>query len=435
LQVLDRAVEREPDNLELLITRASHLGQLLQTEKAEAAFREVLRVDPVNEEAYVGLAVLYEHVRPSDLGELVQEAEQKVVGPNALNLLRAFSERRSKNFVGAIEALDRIAPEFETLRRYDLLGQMLEKLGDYDGAFAAFENMNQIQSENPTQPLARASAFRSELRAQLAKTTSEWIKSWTPVRAETGMRSPVFLVGFPRSGTTLLDTILMGHPDVVVLEERPVVPRVEDELGGFDALAALDESQLAAARKRYFEIASEYAEISDNALLIDKSPLLLNKAPTIHRLFPKAQFILALRHPADVLLSCFVSNFQVNDAMSNFIRLDTGAEFYDLAFKTWENARALLPLEVIEIVYEKMVEDAPAVLRPLVESLDLEWHDDMLNHTQTAAQRGMISTASYAQVTEPIYRRSVGRWHNYRKHLEPILPVLEPWIAKFGYTI
>jgi tetratricopeptide (TPR) repeat protein len=435
LEMLDRALEREPDDIGLLLARAGHFGLLLRMGEAEAAFREVLRRDPGNAEAFVGLAVLYEHGRPSDLADLVGEAEQRAVNDNALNLLRAFRDRRFKNYPEALAALENISPEFEALRRNDILGQMLEKVGNYDGAFSAFARMNEIQAADPTQPLLRASALRAEVRSNLEKTTKDWIDSWTPAPKDPQVRSPVFLIGFPRSGTTLLDTILMGHPDVVVLEERPVLPRTEQELGGFDALPGLTEQDIRRFRGRYFEIASEYAELPERALLVDKSPLLLTRAATIHRLFPDARIILALRHPADVVLSCFVSSFRLNNAMANFLDLETAAEFYDLTFRSWENARSLLPLNVHQIVYEELVDDPPAILRPLVEWLGLEWHDDMLHHTRTAAERGVISTASYAQVTEPIYKRSVGRWQNYRKQLEPILPILQPWAEKFGYEI
>ena len=435
LDVLDRALERDADNIELLLARAAHLGLLLRIEEAEAAFREVLRRDPANREAFVGLAVLYEHGRPAALAELAEEAERCSVHADAINLLRAFSARRAKDYAEAVEALNRISLEFEPLRRNDLVGQMLEKLGDYDGAFAAFEQMNRIQSEDSTQPLERAASFRAGVRAHLDKTTKAWVDSWRPVEEDGEVRSPTFLVGFPRSGTTLLDTILMGHPDVAVLEERPVLLRIEQELGGFGALATLDEEQIREFQKRYFEIASEYGDVPESALLVDKSPMLLNRAATIHRLFPDARFILALRHPADVILSCFISNFRLNSAMTSFLRLDTAAELYDLSLRNWENARALLPLNVRSVVYEQLVEDPPAVLRPLVEWLGLTWVGDMLDHTRTAEERGVISTASYAQVTEPIYSRSVGRWRNYRKHLEPIFPVLRPWIEKFGYDL
>src|SRR5205814_636583 len=149
-------------------------------------------------------------------------------------------------------------------------------------------------------------------RDQLEKTTKEWFAGWKAGPVEPERRAPVFLVGFPRSGTTLLDTILMGHPDTVVMEERPVINRLEAEIGGFDAIASLDEAAIRDAQRRYFEIASEYVDVESGPVLVDKSPLLLNEAAFIHRLFPNASFLLALRHPADVLLSCYVSNFNLN---------------------------------------------------------------------------------------------------------------------------
>jgi len=121
--------------------------------------------------------------------------------------------------------------------------------------------------------------------------------------------------------------------------------------------------------------------------------------------------------------------------MSNFVRLDTAAEFYDLTFRNWERSREVFPIEVHTVVYEDLIENTEVELRRLAETIGLEWSDEMLDHRKTAAGRGVITTASYAQVTEPIYRRSIGRWERYRKHLEPILPTLSPWAEKFGYEI
>ena len=435
LEVVDRALELRPNDIDLLLARARHFGAVLEMEKGETAFRKVLAHDPANGDAFVGLATVYEHSRADALHTLSDEAEQQGIERNALNLVRAFAHRRAKRFDEGKAALALVDPGFEGPRREHLLGQMLEGVGDYDGAFASFERMNQFHSEDPSQPLDRAASMRERLRDQLSKTTNEWFAGWTSAPLRPERRSPTFLVGFPRSGTTLLDTILMGHPDAVVMEERPVINRLEHELGGFDAIASMDETAIRNAQRRYFEIAAEYADLGAGSMLVDKSPLLLNEAAFIHRLFPDSLFLLAIRHPADVLLSCYVSNFNLNNAMANFLLLETGAEFYDLTFRTWENARSVLPLRVHRVTYEELVEDPSAILRPVVEAIGLDWHEDMLDHTRTAAQRGVITTASYAQVTEPIYRRSVGRWQKYKKHLEPVLPVLAPWAEKFGYTI
>jgi len=295
--------------------------------------------------------------------------------------------------------------------------------------------MNEAQAEDLTKPLSRAADLREMNREQLRRTTAEWRDSWTAPSILAERPAPVFLVGFPRSGTTLLDTIFMGHPDVQVMEERPVLHELKLKTGGFDAIAGMNEAEVRDAQEQYFQIASKYLQLREGSLLIDKSPLHLQDVPFIYRLFPDARFILALRHPADAVLSCFIAMFRMNNSMSNFLQLDTAAEFYDLAFSMWERGRELFPLEVHTVVYEKVVEDPEAVLKPVVEALGLAWRHEMLDHQRTAKARGVITTASYAQVTQPLYREAVGRWRRYRKHLEPVLPTLAPWIDKLGYEL
>ena len=94
-----------------------------------------------------------------------------------------------------------------------------------------------------------------------------------------------------------------------------------------------------------------------------------------------------------------------------------------------------MPTPTHVVAYENVVENQDRELRALFEFLELDWHDAVLDHQATALNRGRIKTASYAQVVEPIYKRSAGRWWNYRKQLEPIFPVLRPWIEKFGYSL
>ena len=135
------------------------------------------------------------------------------------------------------------------------------------------------------------------------------------------------------------------------------------------------------------------------------------------------------------MFSCYATNFKLNDGMSNFLGLDTAAELYDLSFSYFEKAQGLLGLPVHNVVYENVVGDRESELRSLLDFLGLEWSDDVLDHESTALSRGRIKTASYAQVAQPIYSQAAGRWTNFRKHLEPVLPVLEPWVAKFGYSL
>ena len=435
LKILERALERHPKNVELLLGLARQQTLLLEMEQAERAYRAAIAVDATNSEAFVGLATVYEHSRPADIEALVAEAERHSLDAGTMNLLRAFAHRRAKRYAEGLAALEGVPEDIAPARREDLLGQFHEGLGNYDAAFAAFSRMNEIQEEDPSRPVFRASDHRARIAERLDRTSAAWIRSWKAPPIEAGRPAPTFLVGFPRSGTTLLDTMLMGHPDVEVMEERPALNDTGRAFGGFDRIADLAKPDVRTAQARYFEEAGKYVALRHGAHLVDKSPLHLNSVPLIHRLFPNARFILALRHPADVVLSCFVSNFRLNPSMSNFVRLDTAAEFYDLTFRNWERARNLLPIEVHTVVYEDLIDNPEAELKRLAEALSLPWREEMLDHRKTAAQRGVITTASYAQVTEPIYSRSVGRWEKYRKHLEPILPVLTPWAEKFGYRI
>jgi len=436
LEAIETAVARDPDNANLQLKFGIECGLVKRIADAEQAYRRVIAIDPTQTDAYLGLGVQYEHTnRAHDFPALIALAEANAVDDGAISFLRAIEHLRAGRFEEGLESLSRVPAEIEPERSMHLRAMLLDRLGRTDEAFAAFTQTNRLHAESPTDPLRRAAELREEIRAETALLSPAWIASWSTAKPEPARPDPVFLVGFPRSGTTLLDTILMGHPGTVVLEEQPPLNLMNEALGGMEALPALDEAAIEAARRRYFEEVEKIEALPHGHLLIDKSPLFLHKVPLIHRLFPQARFILALRHPCDVLLSCFMSNFRLNAAMSNFLRLDDAAEFYDLTFRYWERARALFPIQVHTIVYERLVEDVAAEVRPLFDFLGLEWHDDALDHQRTARTRGLITTASYSQVTEPIYKRAAGRWERYRSHLEPILPILAPWAAKFGYAL
>jgi tetratricopeptide (TPR) repeat protein len=433
LAAIEEAVAREPADLELRLALASHRLSLLQHSAAEEAYSEVVRRDSGNSLANLGLAVVLELTnRSEDLSALVNDAAARGVGDDAMNFIRAFDHRRAKRFQDGLESLSRVPEELESARRFHLLGQLEEGAGNYDEAFAAFERMNEIQRADPSQPEERGGRYRSNIQQQLDLMNGEWAAAWTGVPID-DRPSPAFLVGFPRSGTTLLDTILMGHSKIEVLEEEPPLRHAQVALQDFAQLPRAKEQDVQAARDLYFDSARKLTPLEPGNLLVDKNPLAMNGVPLIKRLFPDARVILALRHPCDVVLSCFVTNFKLNDGMVNFMRLETAAELYDLSFRYFERACELLRPEVYTIRYENLVEDRDKELRPLFKFLDLEWDDDVLDHQATARGRSHIKTASYAQVVQPIYKQSAGRWQNYRKYLEPIIPLLRPWIEKFGY--
>lgn len=435
LRAIETAISRDPDNLDQRLALASHQLSMLRHSAAEDTYRHVVDRDPSNELGNLGLAVVFELTnRREALSALVQEAADRGVSDHIVNFIRAFDHRRAKRFEEGLAALSGVPEDVDDARRAHLLGQLEEGAGHYDEAFRAFERMNEIQRADPSEPEQRGAAYRNIVRAHSDALGAQILNSWrdTPVDDRP---SPVFLVGFPRSGTTLLDTILMSHPNVEVLEEEPALKKANEAIRDLSELASASAEVVRQARDTYFEVAARLTALEPGNLLVDKNPLSMNSVPFIRRIFPDARIILALRHPCDVVLSCFATNFKLNDAMSSFVRLNTTAELYDLSFGYFERARALLKPDVHTIYYEKIIEDRDNELRPLFEFLGLNWHDGVLDHEATARGRGYIKTASYAQVVEPIYKRSAGRWQNYRKHLEPVLPLLRPWAEKLGYEI
>ncbi|HEX7849434.1 MAG TPA: sulfotransferase [Sphingomonas sp.] len=436
LAALEQAITRDPANANLRFKAAIEYGLVNRLDDAEATYRTTIAMDPSLDDAWLGLAIQYEHTnREEEFPALIAEAEEKGVSIAALGFLRALDHRRAKRFEEGLASLSDVPASVEPERSAHLRATLLDRLGRTDAAFHWFAEASRLHAASADEPLKRATAYRQALKQEIAEMTPAWFASWSDADPAPTRPDPVFLIGFPRSGTTLLDTILMGHPGTTVLEEQPPLYLVDGTIGGFTAISALDDAGILAARARYFEEVEKIEPLADGTLLIDKSPLFLHEAPLIQRLFPRARFILALRHPCDVVLSCFMSNFKLNDATSSFLRIEDAADLYDIAFRHWETARSLLPLTVHSIVYERLVEDVEREVRPLFDFLGLDWREEVLDHTRTAKSRGLITTASYSQVTEPIYRRAAGRWQRYRAHLDPILPVLEPWVEKFGYTL
>ena len=436
LPAIEEATRRDPDNasLQLKLGIESGLAHLLP--QAEAAYRRAIAIDPTLTDAYLGLIIQYEHSnREEEFTPLIALAEANGLEEGALAFMRAMEHRRAGRFEEALALLAQVPDTVDAERTMHLRGTLLDRLNRPAEAFAAFSATNELHAKALSDPLGRAAGLREELRTDQAMMTPEWVAGWSGTISAPERPDPIFLVGFPRSGTTLLDTILMGHPDTIVMEEQPPLNIVDKKLGGLKALATMDEAGLNAAREYYYREVETIQRLEPGRLLVDKSPMFLTKAALIARLFPNARFILALRHPCDVLLSCFMSNFRLNSAMSNFLRLEDAAEFYDLVFRHWEKARALLPLNVYTIVYERLVEDVEGEVRPLFDWLGLDWHEQALDHRSTAKARGLVTTASYSQITEPIYKRSSGRWTRYREQLEPVLPVLKPWVEKFGYAL
>ena len=416
------------------VTMARLHDLLGRPEQALESLKEALAIDPDHIPGLVAMAKLYERQnRIAEFGDTLKKLEALDPELLELPLLQARLAFREGDLPKALE-LARSSPEVsDPGSRAQLIGQISDRMGDAATAFEAFVEMNSDVGVGPEVASARAEAYRSLLARRVKLATRRWVRSWQRASYRSDHPQPVFLVGFPRSGTTLLDTLLMGHPDICVTEEKPMLDSVARSVGGYERIAELDESELDTLRNLYFAQAAEYVPDLGNRILVDKQPFAMVEAPLIHRLFPAAKFLFVQRHPCDVVLSCFVTRFEPNGGLLNFTTLEGTARLYDQMFKFWGQCRAIMPMIVQRVRYERLVEDAEPEMRALAAFMGVEWTDAILDNRQTARDRGFINTPSYAQVAEPLYDRSIGGWEKYRKQMKPALPILKPWVQRFGY--
>ncbi|HEY0412055.1 MAG TPA: sulfotransferase [Allosphingosinicella sp.] len=433
-RVMREAARLAPANAEVQAELGLAEASVRDFEAAERAYREAIRLGPGFNQAWLELGLLYENLnRIDDLAALVEEAHEKGLNEPELDFLKAWALRRQGRFAEAMPLAAATPETIHPVRRAQLIAELSDRLGDTARAFAAFEDMNRAALE--AKPAPAGPTYREIVQANAALIRPEKVARWTPVDVTAEPPAPVFIVGFPRSGTTLLDTLLMNVPSLHVLEEMPVLGAVDGELGGDARLATLDATEANRLRARYFEVLDGLSPPAPGQTIVDKYPLHMARMPLIHRLFPDAKVLLVERHPCDTVLSCFMSNFQLNVAMRSFTDLVEAAQTYDAVFDAWTRAEALLPLAVHRVRYERMVEDLEAEMRPLLDFLGLPWDPQVLDNRASAAKRDHIRTASYSQVTEPIYRRSKGRWERYRDKLAPVLPILARWAERMGYEV
>ena len=252
------------------------------------------------------------------------------------------------------------------------------------------------------------------------------------------VESPVFMIGFPRSGTTLLDSILRSHTDIEVVEEKPMIEILISNIknftnGNLKRLNELNDDNLKELRNVYFEKRKIYLENNSNSkIIIDKLPLNIIYVPEILRVFPNARFIFSLRHPYDSVLSCYFQNFKLNSSMSNFLKLEDSANFYDTVMQLWTTYKKIFNPKVYELKYEDLIFSFENSVKKVLNFLEIEWKDDLYNFNEIAKKR-RITTPSYYQVTQPINNKAIGRWKNYNNQLNETKLIIKKWGNFYNY--
>lgn len=409
---------------------------------------DLVRRSPSHMPARLSLASVYERV--NRLGDA--EAMLQTVGApgaqidenvqQAIDRQRAQLAERHGDASTARVILEQTGARSDTdVAHWFMLARACDKLGDAAGAMRALHVAHEHQIDELRVTVPHFFEPDAEILPNVDFRIGEADHGkWRELSAPDASQSPVFVVGFPRSGTTLLEQMLDAHPNLQSMDERPffntLASRLENSTGFRipHDLGRLDQRDCDELRKGYLILASDKVPRRWDARLVDKNPLNMLWLPMIHRMFPRAKFILALRDPRDVVLSCYMQNFRAAVLAVAGQTLEHLAHAYVAAMKNWLHHAEVFKPDVFVSRYEDLVTDTPGQTRRIAVFLGLNGADSMLKFDARAREKGYIKTPSYTQVIEPVNRKGIGRWHRYREYFEPVLPILQPMLEHWGYT-
>lgn len=408
---------------------------------------DLVRANPSDASAKLFLSSIYERVnRLDDAEALVASvvamglAATDPSSDEADHVLATLMLRRG-DAAGARTLLERSGPRGEQdASHYFKLAEACDKLAMYDAAMQALLKAHALQ-------VAEASTISPQdfvpsapaLPASLIEVSPDIHRGWPDLTAPDSAHSPIFILGFPRSGTTLLEQMLDAHPGLQSMDENPFFNRLADTLRRHDPavladLAVLRQLDCDELRKRYLVMVSEKIRRRWDARLVDKNPLNMLWLPLIYRLYPAAKHVLAIRHPCDVILSCYMQNFRSSILIASSETLERLARAYVQAMQVWLRHVEVFQPNVLVSRYEDLVVDTEAQTRRIAAFLELEDASPMLGFDQHARDKGYIATPSYSQVIEPVNRKGMNRWLRYHKSFEPVLPIVEPMLRHWGYS-
>ena len=469
-QSYQNTIKQQPNNVAALSNRGALLISLEKLDEAVRCLKKAHRILPNAPQLLCNLALVYQKQdKPDDaisyckkalkidanfidairiLADLYEQSNQYekaqllinkglVTTPLSinLNLSAARIERSNGETAAAITRLESLRKKLPKPEQQDillLLGELHDKIQNTDRAFEYMCEGKSLKAQALLSLTGKKQLYIERINAQRQQFFDDAPENWSTIETDDFNDNPVFLFGFPRSGTTLLEQILDSHPKLQAITEKPIIQTVEEHLKGRQ-LSSLTLEEIRQLRKLYFKTAGQYVPRNKKCIYLDKQPLNTVQVQLIWKLFPNAKCILAIRHPCDVVLSCFMQNFAIKEATATFFSLHDTAVAYAGVMSLWQDYTSILKINYHQIRYEDLVNDQLGETKRLINFLGLKWDDQVL-HQDKHAQSHHISTPSYHQVTKPIYQDAKFRWKRYEKHMQEVLPILQPYIKYFDYN-
>lgn len=441
-QCFERAIQIDPGYFQGRYNLANLCRAEGDLDRARELYRQVLKQNGRFADALANLASILEQEHQLDEA---QSLARKAVAAEPRNYIARVTlaniARREKQFDAVLEHLgpllddSRLSPVNFTVAA-GLVAQAKEGLGEYAQAFELYQRANDTVHD-------MHAGIMKGLRSMYAPESLRIILDFFSGREmplseppQTDQKAPAFLVGFPRSGTTLLDQILSSHSQVTVLEEKE---NLEEFYGRFPAAPArleeliqCSDEDLKEWRDNYWQKIGNEIELGETGLVVDKLPLNTILLGHIRKLFPSAKIVFALRDPRDAVFSCFQQRFGMNQAMFQFLRLETAVSYYDQVMSLARVYIDRLSIPVHRVRYESVISDFDEEVGGVLEYLGLPWEDAVRQYQAVASQR-RISTPSARDVIRPLYSTSIGKWRHYEDLLDGRLEPLETWVDYWGY--
>ena len=437
-----RILDIVPDDTNARLNLAAVLIEERDTHEAIKVLREALEIKPRDTDLLSQLASALELVNQLDAAcEVIEQLEKIKPGIARVSMLAGLIARRQGQFDVAEKqlkaAIERGLSEKEEVEAFNQLGLTLDAIGNAKEAFGAFEQSNKVMTRFVGEQKANGTNYLREIAEIKEFFTKETPEALGEKLETDDSFNPVFFVGFPRSGTTLLEQVLKAHPELVTTDERSPLSAVIREIrnipGGYPhGLNNIAPDDLIRLRQTFREFCRDNLGDLQGKQLVDKLPLNIVHLGLAKLLFPKAKILVALRDPRDACLSCFMQKFEINHAMANFLELQTTGLTYEAVMGLWLQYRAGFEGSWLEYRYENLVENFDDTVSEILDFIGVGWHEDINDYRQAAKQR-VITTPSYRDVTAPVNDRALARWRRYEQELTPILPTLEPFVDIFGY--
>lgn len=443
-RVLELTGKRDPMVLANLAWSLKLQGRM---EEARACYEESAAAAPNELQPLLGWARLEEADRDFPrAAALLARAEGVAPDNTRVRLTQAVVHGRMGAYDLALAKLGEIAASREDgqLGPEEMLekGRLLDRLGQHDQAFLAF-----TEGKALARKLSGASYAAEQASSRAAALRRFFVANRLALLPRAGHRedapTPIFILGFPRSGTTLTEQMLSAHPSIAAGDELPVIheiavvmPRLlTSPLAYPEALSELwmgDRHEgLDTLRDHYLQRARQLGvQAAPGGWFTDKMPLNEFHLGLIALIFPEAPLVHVIRHPLDVMVSAFSNHF--THGFNCGAELETAARHYVLVADLVAHYRAEMNLRYLPVHYEHIVAAQEDELRRILDFIGAPFDPACLAFHQN---RRYARTASYAQVTEPLYDRSRGRWRAYRRQLEPVLPILGPVIGRLGYSV